>query len=180
MSKQLYDLYAEMEVSNLLFNELFKTSNMLEAVELVQWTDQADITKLVRPWPTYSPNQQTTWILRKKAAAKKIKKLYVPSIRPSTYRADSIKMRKVSLSLINFQNDHQVESGCLHQNVPGTSFNIANIDMQSNTARERRHVSQFVLMNSWGNKSIITDGTDMLDFPFNTQTTRRFQFYAFS
>jgi hypothetical protein len=31
-------------------------------------------------------------------------------------------------------------------------------------------------MNSWGNKSIITDGTDMFDFPFNTKLRRLISF----
>jgi hypothetical protein len=74
-----------------------------------------------------------------------------------------------------FKNDYQVEwlfvSNRINHRVSYNKANIANIDMQFHYSGTFVDTSS-ILMNSWKQVVIITDGTDMFDFPFNTKLRR--------
>jgi hypothetical protein len=83
----------------------------------------------------------------------------------------------VKAFILDTKNDYQVEwlfvSNRINHRVSYNKANIANIDMQFHYRNVCRHVSILIADEFMGKQVvIITDGTDMFDFPFNTKTKK--------
>jgi hypothetical protein len=76
------------------------------------------------------------------------------------------------------KNDYQVEwlfvSNRINHRVSYNKANIANIDMQFHYSGTFVDTSSILIADEFMGKQvvIITDGTDMFDFPFNTKLRR--------
>jgi hypothetical protein len=117
--------------------------------------------------------------LRKKAAAKKIKKyMFFKTALLYTEIRKPIKNGESFILDTAFKNDYQVEwlfvSNRINHRVSYNKANIANIDMQFHYSGTFVDTSSILIADEFMGKQvvIITDGTDMFDFPFNKKLRR--------
>lgn len=186
--KQLYDMYAmnggDLSTDFLLFNELFQTSTEKEIKKLSAYselTKLTNITHLVRPDLAYNLSTKKLNVnFEKECVEKEDKKIYI--LQDSTFsmkrNENQLKMIKAFILDVSFKNNYQVEwlfvSDRINHRVSYNKSNIDNIDMQFHYSGVFVDTSSILISDEFMGKQvvIITDGTDMFDFPFNTKTKK--------
>jgi hypothetical protein len=184
--KELYDIYTEhkgdLSTDFLLFNELFRKTEVRQAEIIQNYSDivrVSDVSTLIRPDFPYKLATKNMYIsANHEVESVEVKKLYI--LQDSTYSMNmylsQLKMLKAFILNAAFENDYQVEwlyiSVVEHDRNVYTRDNIEDVNIEFKFIGAKMDPSKILMGDEFAGQQvvIITDGTDMFNFPFKTRT----------
>ena len=184
--KELYDVYinnaGDLSPDFLLFNELFKTSEEKEVRSLRAYREVlkvTQITTLVRPDFEYNlATKQLNVNYDKEKDKNEEKKIYILQDCTFSIKRYEQQLRTIKAFILDeaFKHDYDVEwlfiSDRINHRVSYNRANISSIVMNFRYSGSIVNTSKILIQDEFVGKQvvIITDGTDMFSFPFNTKT----------
>lgn len=184
--KKLYDMYCEnkgdLSPDFLLFNELFKVSSEKEVRKIKSYaeiTKSVGVSSLVRPDLSYKlASKQLDVNNNLDFISKDKNKIYI--LQDSTYSMQQYEgqLRTLKAFILNcaFENQYEVEwlfiSDRINHRVTYNRENIESSEIRFVFFGVTVNTSSILIQDEFVGKKvvIITDGTDMFNFPFNTKT----------
>lgn len=184
--KELYRMYTDnsgdLSTDFLLFNEIFRTSVEKAVRNIVSYGDVSrinEVTSAVRPDFSYRlATRQLSVNYIKENDENSARKLYVLQDCTFSIKEYLSQLKMIKAFILNeaFSHDFEVEwlfiSDRINHRVNYNKANIASLDIQFRFSGTFVDTSKILILDEFIGKQvvIITDGTDMFNFPFNTKT----------